>query len=103
MPASLRAGQLATKLTIRLGTKISRRIVFPSIKRTTFSRALAAAIARHAGARYVVVSDASDYRLELARNAGADAVKFQLFNIDEQNSRYLDSAPFHPKASGKRT
>jgi threonine 3-dehydrogenase len=33
---------------------------------------MAAAIARHAGARYVVVSDASDYRLELARNAGAD-------------------------------
>ncbi|MFF0973684.1 UNVERIFIED_CONTAM: L-threonine 3-dehydrogenase, partial [Kocuria sp. CPCC 205295] len=33
---------------------------------------MAAAIARHAGARYVVVSDASDYRLELAANAGAD-------------------------------
>ena len=33
---------------------------------------MAAAIARHAGARYVVVSDASDYRLELARTAGAD-------------------------------
>ncbi|MEO7447717.1 MAG: L-threonine 3-dehydrogenase [Humibacillus sp.] len=33
---------------------------------------MAAAIARHAGARYVVVSDASDYRLQLARNAGAD-------------------------------
>lgn len=33
---------------------------------------MSAAIARHAGARYVVVSDASDYRLELARTAGAD-------------------------------
>lgn len=33
---------------------------------------MATAIARHAGARYVVVSDASDERLELARNAGAD-------------------------------
>ncbi|MEO7131556.1 MAG: L-threonine 3-dehydrogenase [Dermatophilaceae bacterium] len=33
---------------------------------------MAAAIARHAGARYVVVSDTSDYRLALARGAGAD-------------------------------
>ena len=33
---------------------------------------MAAAIARHAGARYVVVSDASDYRLALAERAGAD-------------------------------
>jgi threonine 3-dehydrogenase len=33
---------------------------------------MAAAIARHAGARYVVVSDTSDYRLDLARRAGAD-------------------------------
>jgi threonine 3-dehydrogenase len=33
---------------------------------------MAAAIARHAGARYVVVSDASDYRLALAEKAGAD-------------------------------
>ena len=32
---------------------------------------MAAAIARHAGARYVVVSDASDYRLALAERAGA--------------------------------
>lgn len=35
---------------------------------------MAAAIARHAGARYVVVSDLSDYRLNLARQAGADRV-----------------------------
>jgi len=33
---------------------------------------MAAAIARHAGARHVVVTDVSEYRLELARNAGAD-------------------------------
>ncbi len=33
---------------------------------------MAAAIARHAGARYVVVSDTSDYRLRLAEAAGAD-------------------------------
>jgi threonine 3-dehydrogenase len=33
---------------------------------------MAAAIARHVGARYVVVTDTSDYRLELAKAAGAD-------------------------------
>lgn len=31
---------------------------------------MAAAVARHAGARYVVVSDVSDYRLDLAKRAG---------------------------------
>ncbi|MDO5629491.1 MAG: L-threonine 3-dehydrogenase [Mobilicoccus sp.] len=35
---------------------------------------MAAAIARHAGARYVAVTDVSDYRLDLARRAGADLV-----------------------------
>ncbi|GGK59052.1 L-threonine 3-dehydrogenase [Ornithinimicrobium pekingense] len=35
---------------------------------------MATAIARHAGARYVVVTDLSDSRLELARQAGADVV-----------------------------
>ena len=35
---------------------------------------MAAAIARHAGARYVVVTDVSDYRLGLAKRAGADLV-----------------------------
>jgi threonine 3-dehydrogenase len=35
---------------------------------------MATAIARHIGARYVVVTDVSDYRLELARRAGADRV-----------------------------
>ena len=35
---------------------------------------MATAIARHVGARFVVVSDLSAYRLELARKAGADLV-----------------------------
>jgi threonine 3-dehydrogenase len=35
---------------------------------------MAAAIARHAGARYVVVTDLSDSRLALAKEAGADVV-----------------------------
>ena len=35
---------------------------------------MAAAIARHAGARHVVVTDLSDHRLELAKVAGADLV-----------------------------
>ena len=35
---------------------------------------MATAIARHVGARYVVVTDLSPYRLELARKAGADLV-----------------------------
>ena len=33
---------------------------------------MSAAIARHVGARHVVVTDISDYRLDLARRAGAD-------------------------------
>lgn len=35
---------------------------------------MAAALARHVGARHVVVTDLSDYRLDLAKNAGADLV-----------------------------
>lgn len=35
---------------------------------------MATAIARHVGARYIVVTDVSDYRLELALRAGADRV-----------------------------
>ncbi len=35
---------------------------------------MAAAIARHVGARHVVVTDVSPYRLDLARKAGADYV-----------------------------
>jgi threonine 3-dehydrogenase len=33
---------------------------------------MAAAVVRHAGARYVVITDVNPYRLELARKAGAD-------------------------------
>jgi threonine 3-dehydrogenase len=32
---------------------------------------MAAAVARHAGARYIVITDVNDYRLELARKMGA--------------------------------
>nr|WP_212755712.1 L-threonine 3-dehydrogenase [Flexivirga aerilata] len=35
---------------------------------------MGAAIAKHVGARYVVVTDVSDYRLDLAKAAGADRV-----------------------------
>ncbi|MGH2952266.1 MAG: L-threonine 3-dehydrogenase [Solirubrobacterales bacterium] len=41
---------------------------------------MAAAIARHVGARHIVVTDISDYRLELARHAGADLV----LNVSER-------------------
>ena len=34
---------------------------------------MAAAVAKHAGARYVVVTDVNDYRLDLARQDGRDA------------------------------
>src|SRR5215813_13732666 len=33
---------------------------------------MAAAVARHAGARYIVITDLNDYRLELARKMGVD-------------------------------
>jgi threonine 3-dehydrogenase len=35
---------------------------------------MAAAVAKHAGARFVVVTDMNDYRLDLARRMGADVV-----------------------------
>ncbi|MEN8210387.1 MAG: L-threonine 3-dehydrogenase [Thermodesulfobacteriota bacterium] len=35
---------------------------------------MAAAIAKHAGARYVVVTDVNPYRLDLAKEAGADLI-----------------------------
>ncbi|WP_324651035.1 L-threonine 3-dehydrogenase [Georgenia sp. H159] len=46
---------------------------------------MAAAIARHAGARHVVVSDVSATRLELARGAGADVV------VDVRKGRIVDA------------
>ena len=36
-------------------------------------RLMAAAVAQHAGARHVVVTDVNPYRLELARKMGVDA------------------------------
>jgi threonine 3-dehydrogenase len=42
---------------------------------------MAASIARHAGARHVIVTDVNDYRLGLAKQAGATAV----FNVAKEN------------------
>jgi len=44
---------------------------------------MAAAIARHAGARYVVVTDLNPYRLDLARKMGAT----RAVNVTEENLR----------------
>ncbi len=45
---------------------------------------MAAAVARHVGARHVVVTDLNPYRLELARSMGADrAVNVAEENLDE--------------------
>jgi threonine 3-dehydrogenase len=45
---------------------------------------MAAAVARHAGARYVVITDINDYRLELARKVGVDlALNTTLTSIAE--------------------
>ena len=46
---------------------------------------MAAAIARHAGARHIVVTDLSDTRLELARAAGADQV------VNSRHTRLTDT------------
>ncbi len=49
---------------------------------------MAAAIVRHAGARYVVVTDVNDYRLDLARRMGAtvafNATKGSLADVQRQ-------------------
>ena len=39
----------------------------------------------------------------LAHRAGADAVKFQLFNIEEQVSKFAESAPYQRKGAGQKT
>ncbi len=44
---------------------------------------MAAAIAKHAGARYIVVTDVNDYRLELAKKMGATRV----VNVTKQTIR----------------
>lgn len=46
---------------------------------------MGAAIAKHVGARYVVVTDVSDYRLDLARAAGADRV------VNVSSERIIDA------------
>jgi len=40
--------------------------------------------------------------VSIANKAGADAVKFQLFNVDEQVSKYAENAPYQRKGSGKK-
>lgn len=39
----------------------------------------------------------------VAHRAGADAVKFQLFNIEEQVSKFAESAPYQRKGAGQKT
>ena len=41
--------------------------------------------------------------IEIAKNSGADAVKFQLFNATEQISKFTYNAPYQRKGSGKKT
>lgn len=45
---------------------------------------MAAAVARHAGARHVVITDVNDYRLDLARNMGvSEAVKVTNTSLED--------------------
>ncbi|PRW63285.1 L-threonine 3-dehydrogenase [Actinopolyspora mortivallis] len=49
---------------------------------------MAASVARHAGARHVVITDASEYRLELARRVGVDfAMNIAEHDLDEVQER----------------
>ncbi|VVS90541.1 L-threonine 3-dehydrogenase [Desulfoluna spongiiphila] len=48
---------------------------------------MAVAIARHAGARHVVISDVNDYRLDLARNMGAT----RAVNVSRANGSIFDA------------
>ena len=41
--------------------------------------------------------------VSIAHKAGADAVKFQLFDVDEQISKYAENAPYQRKGLGKKT
>ena len=40
---------------------------------------------------------------DLAKEAGANAVKFQLYDAKEQVSKYAESAPYQRKGTGKKT
>jgi len=48
---------------------------------------MAVAIARHAGARHVVISDVNDYRLDLARKMGAT----RAVNVSRENGSIFDA------------
>ena len=41
--------------------------------------------------------------VSVAHQAGADAVKFQLYDVEEQVSQYAENAPYQRKGSGKQT
>jgi len=41
--------------------------------------------------------------VSIAHKAGADAVKFQLFDVNEQISKYAENAPYQRKGLGKKT
>jgi len=41
--------------------------------------------------------------IDIAYSAGADAVKFQLFNVEEQVSKSAENAPYQRKGSGKQS
>ena len=41
--------------------------------------------------------------VKIAKDCGADAVKFQLFNAHEQVSKHAFNAPYQRKGSGKKT
>lgn len=58
---------------------------------------MATAIARHAGARFIAVSDVSPERLELARRAGADHV------VDARSSSLGDAVTALGMAEGFAT
>ena len=61
----------------RWATPSTRRLSFPCLGEDVLITGagpigvMAAAVVRHAGARYVVVTDVNPYRLELARKMGA--------------------------------
>ena len=40
--------------------------------------------------------------VSIAQKAGADAVKFQLFDVKEQVSKYAENAPYQRKGSGEK-